>query len=68
METRINKYFIRSRFCSRREASRLLEQGRITINGKNQISGTKVSDAVDEILRGWQKHQKNRRKHVYIGL
>ena len=30
-ETRINKYLSEVGFCSRREADKLLEQGRITI-------------------------------------
>jgi 23S rRNA pseudouridine2604 synthase len=60
LETRINKYLSEVGFCSRREADRLLEQGRITINGKKPELGTKVSDA-DEIL--WMvKTSKNRRK------
>ena len=31
---RINKYLSETGFCSRREADRLIEQGRVTINGK----------------------------------
>ena len=45
METRINKYLSEVGFCSRREADKLLEQGRITINGKKPELGTKVSDS-----------------------
>ena len=48
-QTRINKYLSEVGFCSRREADRLLEQGRITINGAIPEMGTKVSDA-DEIF------------------
>ena len=40
---RINKYLSESGFCSRREADRLLEEGRITINGKTPELGTKVA-------------------------
>lgn len=42
-ETRINKYLSQAGYCSRRQADRLLEQGRITINGKIPEMGTKVS-------------------------
>ena len=42
METRINKYLSEIGFCSRREADKLLEKGRITINGKIPELGTKV--------------------------
>lgn len=40
---RINKYLSQAGFCSRRQADRLLEQGKITINGKIPELGTKVN-------------------------
>ena len=40
--TRINKYLSEAGFCSRREADKLLEEGRITINGAVPEMGTKV--------------------------
>lgn len=43
-KTRINKYLSEAGFCSRRAADKLLEEGRITINGKIPELGTKVSD------------------------
>ena len=46
--TRLNKYLSEHGFCSRREADRLIEQGRIRVNGELPALGTKVSD-VDEI-------------------
>jgi 23S rRNA pseudouridine2604 synthase len=39
---RINKFLSECGFCSRREADKLLEQGRITINGNVPKHGTKV--------------------------
>lgn len=39
---RINKFLSEVGYCSRREADKLLEQGRITINGKLPELGTKV--------------------------
>lgn len=40
--TRINKYLSEAGYCSRRAADKLLEEGRITINGKIPELGTKV--------------------------
>ncbi|QED38907.1 23S rRNA pseudouridine(2604) synthase RluF [Antarcticibacterium arcticum] len=40
--TRINKYLSEAGYCSRREADKLIEQGRVTINGKVPEMGTKV--------------------------
>lgn len=43
-KTRINKYLSEVGYCSRRAADKLLEEGRITINGIVPELGTKVSD------------------------
>lgn len=42
--TRINKYLSESGFCSRREADKLIEQKRVTINGKIPELGTKIAE------------------------
>ncbi len=42
MEYRLNKYISSSGFCSRREADRFIEEGRVTINGKRASIGMKV--------------------------
>lgn len=43
-KTRINKYLSEVGYCSRRAADKLLEEGRIKINGKIPELGTKISD------------------------
>ena len=40
---RINKYLSEAGICSRREADRMIEEGRLTVNGKKAESGQKVS-------------------------
>lgn len=40
---RINKYLSEIGFCSRREADKLIEAGRVTVNGNIPEMGTKVS-------------------------
>ncbi|GAB5528184.1 MAG: 23S rRNA pseudouridine(2604) synthase RluF [Roseivirga sp.] len=40
--TRINKYLSEIGYCSRRAADKLIDQGRVTINGKVPEMGTKV--------------------------
>ena len=42
MEYRLNKYISSSGFCSRRDADRLIEEGKVTINGKRALIGTRV--------------------------
>ena len=66
-KTRINKYLSEVGFCSRREADRLLEQGRITINGIIPEMGTKISEA-DEIFVDGNSIKKTEENPVYIVL
>lgn len=41
--TRLNKYLSEAGFCSRRAADKLIEEGRVTINGSVPEMGTKVT-------------------------
>ncbi|MCM4155827.1 23S rRNA pseudouridine(2604) synthase RluF [Gramella sp. AN32] len=41
-EVRINKYLSQLGYCSRRAADKLIDQGRITVNGEKPEMGTKV--------------------------
>ncbi|MDQ0149950.1 23S rRNA pseudouridine(2604) synthase RluF [Eubacterium multiforme] len=42
-EIRLNKYISETGVCSRREADKIIEAGRVTINGKKAEMGTKVT-------------------------
>jgi len=64
--TRLNKYISDTGYCSRREADRLIEQGRVTINGKIPEMGTKVSDGDMVSVNG--KPVKAKQKRIYIAL
>lgn len=44
MEVRVNKYLSSAGYCSRREADRLIEAGRVTIDGQTALIGSKVLD------------------------
>ena len=43
--TRLNKYLAECGICSRREADRLIDQGRVRVNGQKAVSGMQVCDA-----------------------
>ncbi len=64
---RINKFLSESGYCSRRAADKLLEEGRITVNGVKPELGTKVS-AEDEIKVDGKPLFANTDEHVYIAL
>jgi len=64
---RINKYLSEVGFCSRRAADKLLEEGRITVNGKIPELGTKVSEE-DEIFVNGKSIRKVEEDFVYIAF
>ena len=51
MAVRINKYLSEAGVCSRREADRMLDQGRIIIDGIPALPGQKVEDGQRSFLR-----------------
>jgi 23S rRNA pseudouridine2604 synthase len=65
-EIRINKFISEKGVCSRREADKLIEAGRITINGVKAETGSKVK-ASDEV-RLDRKLLNKREELVYIAL
>ena len=67
MGTRINKYLSEIGYCSRRSADKLLEEGRITINGKKPQLGEKVEEG-DIVAVNGRVVSKRSAKHVYIAL
>lgn len=64
---RINKYLSEVGFCSRRAADQLLEQKRITINGKLPELGTKVYPN-DEVRVDGELVGKPKKAHTYIAF
>lgn len=66
-QTRINKFLSECGFCSRREADKLLEEGRITINGVIPEMGTKVSEEDEVRVDGKLVREKNE-KPVYLAF
>jgi 23S rRNA pseudouridine2604 synthase len=63
---RLNKYISETGICSRREADKWIEAGRVTLNGQGAVLGIQVSEGdevrVDGQLLGVKK------KDVYIAL
>lgn len=66
-QTRINKFLSETGYCSRREADKLLEQGRITINAKQPELGTKVSYS-DEVRVDGKLIREKTSKHIYLAF
>ncbi|MCM1543344.1 MAG: rRNA pseudouridine synthase [Blautia sp.] len=49
---RLNKYLAHSGVCSRREADRLIEQGRVLVNGQPASAGQSVEEADEVTVSG----------------
>lgn len=64
---RINKFLSEIGYCSRREADKLIEAGRVTINGSVPEKGTKIGN--DDIIAIDGKVVKNtNKKFVYLAF
>ncbi len=66
MTTRINKYLSEVGYCSRREADRLIEQGKVTINGKISEIGSKVEDEDHVEVKGRTIDILKKQKNIYL--
>ncbi|MCC9043097.1 23S rRNA pseudouridine(2604) synthase RluF [Myroides sp. M-43] len=66
-QTRLNKYLSEVGFCSRREADKLIDEGRVTVNGVIPEMGTKVSED-DEICVNGQLIVNKQEKNIYLAF
>ena len=65
-QIRLNKFISGTGICSRREADKLIQQGRVTVNGVKSEMGTKVTSKDHVKVDG--KPLKSKEKPVYIAL
>lgn len=63
---RINKYLSANGFCSRREADRLIEQGRVTINGIAAVMGDKAG--IGDVVRVGNRQVGTENKKVVLAF
>lgn len=66
-ETRINKYLSETGYCSRRKADQLIEEGRVTINGKVPPMGEKIKEG-DEVRVDGKLISRPKDEFVYLAL
>jgi len=65
--TRINKYLSESGYCSRREADKLIEAGRVLVNGKKAEMGVKISPQ-DKVTVNGEMLNRPKNKKVYLAF
>ena len=65
--TRINKYLSEVGYCSRRAADKLIDAGRVTINGQVPELGTKIQEG-DVVKVDGELISESTEKAVYIAF
>ena len=65
--TRINKYLSEMGYCSRREADKLIEAGRVLVNGKKAEMGVKISPQ-DKVTVNGEMLNRPKNKKVYLAF
>ena len=68
MVTRINKYLSEVGYCSRREADKLIEEKKVTINGKFPEMGTKVEEGDQVEVEGQRIEKSTKQKKIYLAF
>ena len=68
MSTRINKYLSEVGYCSRREADRLILEGKVTINGKIPEIGAKVEESDRIEVKGQIIEKSKKHKNIYLAF
>jgi 23S rRNA pseudouridine2604 synthase/16S rRNA pseudouridine516 synthase len=68
MATRINKYLSEVGYCSRREADRLIEEGKVTINGKITKIGAKAEEGDQVEVEGKKIEKSTKQKNIYLAF
>jgi 23S rRNA pseudouridine2604 synthase len=67
ISTRLNKYLSEAGYCSRRAADKLIDEGRVTINGVVPEMGTKVLEG-DEVKVDGKTILNEAKKRTYIAF
>jgi len=68
MATRINKYLSEVGYCSRREADRLIEKGKVTINGEITEIGSRVEEGDQVEVKGQRIEISKKQKNIYLAF
>ena len=68
MAIRINKFLSEVGYCSRREADRLIQQGKVTINGEIPEMGAKIEESDQVEVEGQKIEKSAKPKKKYLAF
>ena len=63
---RLNKFIADSGYCSRREADRLIEEGRVQVDGRTGSLGDRVLDGMTVIVDGHRLSERGARVYIIL--
>ncbi|MFN6943542.1 MAG: 23S rRNA pseudouridine(2604) synthase RluF [Cytophagaceae bacterium] len=66
--TRLNKYISEQGICSRREADKFIEAGRVLINGRKAKTGDKVNPGDKVVVNGQALEEKEEKDFILIAF
>lgn len=68
MEVSLNKYISETGYCSRREADRLIEAGRVMLNGEVAVTGNRYRDGDEVVVDGSIFKPANKEKMIILAF
>jgi len=68
MSIRINKYLSEVGYCSRRVADRLIDEGKVTINGKIPEMGSRLKEGDQVEVEGLRIEKSKKQKKIYLAF
>ena len=68
MATRINKYLSEVGYCSRRVADKLIQEGKVTVNGLIPEMGTRVKDGDQVKVEGQRIEKSKKHEKTYLAF
>ena len=68
MAIRINKFLSEVGYCSRREADRLIQEGKVTINGEIPEMGAKIEESDQVEVEGQKIEKSTKQKNKYLAF
>jgi len=66
--SRINKFLSEVGYCSRRVADRLIEEGKVTVNGKIPAMGSKIEISDQVEVEGQRIEKSTKPKNIYLAF
>lgn len=65
---RLNKYISEAGVCSRREADRLIQSGKVTVDGRTAVLGMQIEESQEVLLEGKPVKKEQKEKLILLAV